>query len=57
MAWRVSEKAPEINACDAMIAAAVERPTSGSSAHDGAIMKKGCVAVSPLIKTSAPCPK
>ena len=33
MAWRVSEKAPEMSACDAMMAAAVARPTSGSSAH------------------------
>jgi hypothetical protein len=44
MAWRVSEKAPEMSACDAMIAASVASATSGSSAHDGAIRKNGCDA-------------
>ena len=42
MACRVIENEPEISAWDAMIAAAVERPTSGSSAHDGASRKNGC---------------
>ena len=41
MACRVSENAPEISACDAMIAAAVARPTSGSNAHPGVSSKKG----------------
>ena len=35
-ACRVSEKAPEMIACDAMIAAAVARAISGYKAHDGA---------------------
>ena len=42
MAWRVMENEPEISACDAMIAAAVESVTSGSKAHDGASRKNGC---------------
>ena len=38
----MSENAPEISACEAMIAAAVARPTSGKSAHAGASRKNGC---------------
>ena len=44
MACCVSENAPEMSACDAMIAAAVARPTSGSSAQSGASRKNGCSA-------------
>ncbi len=35
-AWRVTENAPEITACDAMTAAAVARPIIGYSAQSGA---------------------
>ena len=37
-----------------MIAAIVESTTSGSSAQDGAIMKNGCVAASPLDEQQRP---
>ena len=37
IAWRVTEKAPEITAWLAMIVASVAMPTSGSRAHSGAI--------------------
>ncbi len=36
MAWRVSEKTPEINDCEAMIVAAAASPTMGMSAQSGA---------------------
>ena len=36
LAWWVSEKAPEIIACDAMIVAPVARNTSGRRSHGGA---------------------
>ena len=39
----VIENAPEINACEAMIAAAVAIPISGSSAHESARSKNGCI--------------
>ena len=38
MAWRVSENAPEITACDAITAAMVASPTIGRAAHSGTIM-------------------
>ena len=41
MACWVTEKAPEITACDAMMVASVASTTSGSRAHSGAIRKKG----------------
>ncbi|KAF1067925.1 MAG: hypothetical protein GAK45_01531 [Pseudomonas citronellolis] len=36
MAWRVSEKAPEITAWEAITVARVDSATIGNSAHDGA---------------------
>ena len=36
MAARVSEKAPETTACEAMMAAAVARKSKGTSAQSGA---------------------
>ena len=36
IACRVSENAPEITACDAMIVATVAMTTTGYSAHSGA---------------------
>jgi hypothetical protein len=42
MSWRANENAPEIIACDAIVAAAVAMAISGYSATDGASWKKGC---------------
>ena len=57
-AWRVSEKAPEMSACDAMIAAAVasttmrkERPDRGRAGRTAA---RAAVA---SMSSSAPWPK
>ena len=57
MTCLVTLKAPEISACDAITVAMVARPTSGSSAHLGAIMKNGFFTASGLASSSAPWPK
>jgi len=46
----------QMSACEAMIAAAVERPTSGSSPQDGASRKNGWSTVGSS-SSSAPWPK
>ncbi|MCY1301509.1 hypothetical protein D9M68_450620 [compost metagenome] len=56
-AWRVTEYAPEITACDATIVAIVARATSGASPQSGAIMKNGLRMASGSRNSSAPWPK
>ena len=57
IAWRVSEKAPEITACEAITVATVASAISGYSAQSGASSKKGCLTGSGELRISAPCPK
>ncbi len=40
IAWRDSEKEPEITACEAMTVAAVDSSTSGNSPHPGTMRKE-----------------
>ena len=54
MACIVREKAPEINACEAMTAATADKPTSGYNAHAGAIRKKGLAAADGSTMSKAP---
>ena len=56
-AWRVSENAPEITACEAITVAIVVSTTSGIVAHAGARWKNGCSAAVGSRRTSAPWPK
>ena len=53
-AWWVNENAPEMSAWEAMMAAAVARPTMGRSAQGGARRKNGCLAAVLSISSSAP---
>ena len=46
MAWRLTENAPEITACEAITVAAVARKTTGIRAHAG-ISRKNGLAVAP----------
>ncbi len=57
IAWRASEKAPVITAWLAMTVATVDKMTSGSSAHCGAIRKNGFSTAAGLDRTSAPWPR
>jgi hypothetical protein len=54
IAWRVTEKAPEMTAWLAMIVATVARPTSAGRRIGGAIAKNGFLTVSGSARTSAP---
>jgi hypothetical protein len=55
MAWLVSEKAPEITACEAITVATVASKTSGiSSISLGAIRKKGLSIAVGSLRISAP---
>jgi hypothetical protein len=58
MAWLVSEKAPEITACEAITVATVARMTSGISRISlGAIRKKGFSIAFGSLRISAPWPR
>ena len=57
MTCRVTLKAPEISACEAITVASVARPTSGSVAHSGAMWKNGFFTASGSASSSAPWPK
>ena len=54
MAWRATEKAPEITACEAMTVASVARMTSGRRPQSGAIRKNGLWIASAFLSSSAP---
>ena len=56
-AWRVSEKTPEITACEAMTVARVARISSGISAQSGASRKNGFLIASGFFSSNAPWPK
>ena len=56
-AWRVTEKAPEITACEAMTVANVARTTIGIRLQSGNSRKNG-LSIAPESSTiSAPCPR
>ena len=57
MACAVSEKAPEITACEAITVAIAASTTIGTTAHDGKRRKKGLSTAAGSRSTSAPCPK
>ena len=57
MTCLVTLKAPVISACEAMTVAMVARPTKGTKAQSGAIMKNGFFTASGLAKSKAPWPK
>jgi len=54
--WRVTEKAPEITACEAITVASVDNATSGYSIHSGA-SGKTIMYCGGLSRSSAPWPK
>ncbi|MNL40978.1 hypothetical protein D3C87_1633630 [compost metagenome] len=56
-AWRVTEYAPEITACDATMVAMVASATKGTRPQSGAIRKNGLRMASGLRSNSAPWPK
>ena len=53
-AWRATEKAPEITACEAITVASVARTTSGISAQPGPRWKKGLSMAAGSSSSSAP---
>jgi hypothetical protein len=57
IACALSEKAPEITACEAMTVAIAASSTIGSTPHAGNIRKKGLSMAVGLASTSAPWPK
>ena len=57
IAWRVTENAPLITACDAMIAATVERITIGIRAQSGNSRKNGLAVAAGFSMISAPWPR
>ena len=56
-AWRVTEKAPEITAWEAMTVANVARTTIGIRLHSGNSRKNGLSIVSGSRTISAPWPR
>ena len=56
-AWRATEKAPEITACEAMTVASVASATIGISAQEGPSWKKGLSIAAGSLSSSAPWPK
>jgi hypothetical protein len=56
-ACRVSEKAPEMSACDATMAALVAITTMGYNPQLGTRLKKGLAAASGRTSSRADCPK
>ncbi|MNK77997.1 hypothetical protein D3C87_976150 [compost metagenome] len=57
IACAVSEKAPEITACDAITVAMAASTTIGSTPHEGKSRKNGLSMAAGFASTSAPCPK
>ena len=57
IAWRVSEKEPEITACEAITVAAVDSSTSGISPQPGTKRKNGFSIAVLSLRSKAPCPK
>ena len=57
IACAVSEKAPEITACEAMTVAMAASTTIGSTPQEGKSRKNGLSMAAGLPSTSAPCPK
>ena len=57
IAWCVSEKAPEMSACEAMTVAAAESTTSATVHRPETSEKNGLAAAAGLASMSAPCPK
>ena len=55
-AWRVTEKAPEITACEAMTVAIVAMTTIGMRAQCGKSRKKGLSMARGVWRISAPWP-
>ena len=55
-AWRVTEYAPEITACDATMVATVASATSGARPHSGAILKNGLRIAPGSRNSNAPWP-
>ncbi len=56
-AWRVTEKAPEITAWEAMTVADVASTTIGTSAHSGTRRKNGLSIAFGSDSSNAPCPR
>jgi hypothetical protein len=56
-AWRVTENAPEITACDAITVANVASTTIGIRLHSGKVRKNGLEIVAGSSVISAPCPR